>query len=523
MNKDIVVIYLNNAGIWLSQHRYAILVSFLFLKLLAFTSNGFWSGDFWEHSAVVKALSELPFNPNHPILLLKAPHAFMSPYSLFVATLSKISGLSSVDALAIFGLFNFLLFAYGLKLFCSIFNQSAGEKIAFYALLFSLFLWGENPWPYSGFFHIEVIGFVMPYPSTFSIALSLIGLRLFNTISFAVLLQPGTIYKLITVWFIALVVLLSHALTFIFLVSGLFFIGFLNNKNYLRQLGTLLLLLATVVLAAFCWPYYPVRELLLGSSSVYHLSNAVMYWDVTNRIWPNLLLSPFLFLSLRNRTANVMLMWITALGLIYFLGWLTGNYSIGRILSFCILLFHVLTAFGLIQLEVFFEKSYRSLHCLFVCSLALVLFAVSLPTMQTSLRKILTIANQLKNHQSPFNKTTFGNLVFINQHVTSNDLVIADIETSWMAPSFGGKVIGAMHPQAFVADMPERNQAITEFFNSQLNKAQRLEILRQYQPKFLILDIQNPHSAAIQEELSEFIQLIEQNAKYRLFSVRLPQ
>ena len=141
MNKDTVVIYLNNAGIWLSQHRYTILVSFLFLRLLAFTSNGFWSGDFWEHSAVVKVLSENPFNPNHPILLLKAPHAFMSPYSLFVAILSKISGLSSVDALSVFGLFNFLLFAYGLKLFCSIFTQASSEKIAFYTLLFSLFFY----------------------------------------------------------------------------------------------------------------------------------------------------------------------------------------------------------------------------------------------------------------------------------------------------------------------------------------------------------------------------------------------
>jgi hypothetical protein len=248
-----------------------------------------------------------------------------------------------------------------------------------------------------------------------------------------------------------------------------------------------------------------------------------MYLDVANRIWPNLLLIPFLFLSLRNRTAKVILLWITALGLIYFLGWLTGNYSIGRILSFCILLFHVLTAFGLIQLEAFFEKSYRSLHSLFVYSLALILFAVSLPTMQTSLRRVLTITNQLINHQNPFNKTTFGNLVFINQYVTSNDLVIADIETSWMAPSFGGKVIGALHPQAFVVDMPARNQAITAFFNSQLNKAQRLEILRQYQPKFLILDIQNPHSSTIQEELSEFIQIIDQNVKYRLFSIRLSQ
>lgn len=133
------------------------------------------------------------------------------------------------------------------------------------------------------------------------------------------------------------------------------------------------------------------------------------------------------------------------------------------------------------------------------------------------------MTNQLMNHQSPFNKTTFGNLVFIDKYVKNDDLVIADIDTGWMVPSFGGKVIAALHPQAFITGMPEREQAIAAFFNSPLNEAQRLQILRQYQPVFLLLDMQNPRSATIQKELSEFIQLIEQNEKYRLFKIQLPQ
>jgi len=68
MNKINAVFYLNIMGNMLSQYRYTILVSLLFLVLLAFTSNGFWSGDFWEHSAVVKALRESHLNQNHPIL-----------------------------------------------------------------------------------------------------------------------------------------------------------------------------------------------------------------------------------------------------------------------------------------------------------------------------------------------------------------------------------------------------------------------------------------------------------------------
>src|SRR5439155_18840194 len=39
---------------------------------------------------------------------------------------------------------------------------------AFWALLFILFLWGHNPWFFSGFLHWNVLGLVMTYPSTFS-------------------------------------------------------------------------------------------------------------------------------------------------------------------------------------------------------------------------------------------------------------------------------------------------------------------------------------------------------------------
>ena len=46
-------------------------------------------------------------------------------------------------------------------------------------LLFLLFLWGSDPWTFSGFFHLRSLSLVLPYPSTFATALALAALAAF--------------------------------------------------------------------------------------------------------------------------------------------------------------------------------------------------------------------------------------------------------------------------------------------------------------------------------------------------------
>ena len=119
----------------ISKYRYSILVIFLFIRFAAFASNGFWSGDFWEHSAAIKELMERPLHPQHPLFLSDASHPFMSPYSLLVATFARMLSLNSIEALTIFSLLNFLLLAYGFKRFASIITPSTSTTTAFYFLL----------------------------------------------------------------------------------------------------------------------------------------------------------------------------------------------------------------------------------------------------------------------------------------------------------------------------------------------------------------------------------------------------
>ena len=69
-----------------------------------------------------------------------------------------------------------------------------------------------------------------------------------------------------------------------------------------------------------------------------------------------------------------------------------------------------------------------------------------------------------------------------------DDLVIADIKTSWLLPTFSGKVIGAMHAQSFVNDQIQRKVDLEVFFEPTSNVKERQYILNKYKPKFLLLD-----------------------------------
>ena len=134
--------------------------------------------------------------------------------------------------------------------------------------------------------------------------------------------------------------------------------------------------------------------------------------------------------------------------------------------------------------------------------------------------RMLTIVKQISLQQSFSNQITFKNLLFISKYVHGNDLVLSDLETSWLIPTFGGKIIATLHPQAFIPDLLTRQRDLETFFDAGTNKDERLDILRQYHPKFLLLDQKHPLSTFIANELANYIELIDENAQYKLFKVR---
>ena len=294
----------------LSANRYLILISILFYKFVFAATTTTQYGDFWEHSAAIQALLGNLYEPTHPFFALKASHAFVSPYSVLIASLAALTQTTAINALTAMGLVNFCVLAYSVKAFYSSFIKSSqsvkAQACAFYAFLLILFLWGSNTWGYSGFLNFSLMADVLPYPSTFALALSLLGLSLGFTRS----TRFSFFYSALTYilfWF----VLLTHPLTSIFFAVGLIcqlWSAHASQRQNKILVGICLGLLA--IYAATLWPYFSIIALIFGAGDVYHSENHGMYLDVLSKIWPTLIALPFAAWALKDRVGQSILLMI---------------------------------------------------------------------------------------------------------------------------------------------------------------------------------------------------------------------
>ena len=462
----------------LLKSRYAILCLLVFSLMALHTLNAQWAGDFWEHSAVVRELTTHILHPHHPQLLLNAPHAFYSPYTLLVAFMARLFSLDAVTALSIMGLINLGLLFLGIKMFISAMVPEHQDAAAFYTLLLTLFLWGSDAWLFSGFFHIGNLESVLPYPSTFATALSLIALGLYPS-------QTGSKRKtgLLSIFLISVIILITHPISYIFLVVGLVS-QTLASKSFAKSsilwIGGLL---GLSLLAAVFWPYFPVLDFFLNEAKVYHSSNFPMYQSVLERTWPNLIALPLITHKIKTNWRHPILLMILVLSVIYLFGAITQNYSYGRVISFIVLLFQILVAEYLSSFEARLREKHPSnwLNQLAVPAVVtfLVVFLSFSPLKTTLDQAFLAPPSTVQPYQ------------FLSEFTGQYDVVLSDIQISWYIPTFGGKVIAVDHPLAFVPDQDIRQSDLERFFDDEATLLEQQQIIEKYEADYLLLSKSN--------------------------------
>jgi hypothetical protein len=156
------------SGSWPARHRYGLLAAVVVLLTTIQTLNGQWSTDMWEHVAVVRELIARPFDPGHPLVLSDAAHPGFSPYTVVLGILGDLTGAGAIAVLSVAAVVNVVLLVLAFRLL--VVEVTRNERAPFWALVFVLLLWGVTPYRYSGFFGLNSIGFVAPYPSTFATA-----------------------------------------------------------------------------------------------------------------------------------------------------------------------------------------------------------------------------------------------------------------------------------------------------------------------------------------------------------------
>jgi alpha-1,6-mannosyltransferase len=437
------------------------------------------SSDFWEHAAVVRELSVRPFSPRHPLFFVDATHAYFSPYLLAVALAARATGTSAMSALATAGLVNLVLLIVAFRRFL-VRLLPQGEAAAPYALIFAFFLWGKNPWMWSGFLHIAMLGYNVPYPSTFAAAAMFL--------SFALLLDALDHDRSLAYFGIAVLLslcLLAHPPTAIVLVAGLaaLFLARVNGRFVIQGL-----LLGGAVVAgvagAALWPYFPVLQLFVAQPAEFHDWSGVFYQEVLSQIWPALVALPVLLWRLRNNRRDPLVLFAALLGIIYAIGGLSGKYGLGRVIAYIAVLVQVALGVAVATCESRLgpRRAWLAPACTLIALLAL--FEYTRPALP-----------RLRRYERPLWYTADS----ILQPVRPGEVVLADSRTSYMVPVLtGGYVVAWRHPVYWIPDHAERRAAQDRFF-APATDAERRAVIARYQVRWILLNRREVHLTAEEE------------------------
>ncbi len=464
---------------WVTAHRYGMSCLLLFLVMAAHTWYGKWTGDFWEHSAVVRELSTHVIHPHHPLLKVEETHPFFSPYLVLLGVVAHQFSLRAIEILPIAGLLNLVLLLMGFSRFVGSLSRDRRDAVCFYALLLTLFLWPMDAWEWSGFVHFQVLGSVLPYPSTFALAMTLFIFVLYGQglPSF----RKGQIFAagLLTV-----VVLLTHPTTGLIAVIGILAISF----HHFRQQGKgpilvgVGLLTASGILALF-WPYYSFMGLLWANNPEFHSVSYTLYRDAYV-IWPTLVLLPFatlVFISrVKQNGLDFLGLMICGSVVIYLGGWVTGQYGVGRLISWIVIVVHILTGIWLAQNEVNRQALYRPFALIGVLVL-MGFVAVNSDNYSTLNRAYLGLQGS---------RHSYAEFERVGGMIDQDAVVLADPEQSWMMPTFGGKVIASSHPLYWIEDHTRRREDLERFFSEDAELSERRDIIQRYTVDYIFVDRQ---------------------------------
>lgn len=463
-----------------------------------------WIGDFWEHAAVVRALASHPLAPRHPQLAVDAPHAFFSPHALALGLAARATGLAPTTVLGVAGMLHLALLVFALRRFVR--WRFDSPHADFYALLFTLVLWGYPPWFFSGFLHLKSLGHYLGIPSTFATGLMLLTWSL----ALEAARSPSRRLRLFLLALLWLLIL-THPPTA--LCAGLGLAAFAAEGppgQARRNLAWAMGIGAGAFLLALAWPYYSLLG-VIREGAAFHESNQSMYDNVLRNTAPALLGAPLLFLRLKARRLDGLVLLFLGLLAVYLYGALSGAWTWGRVLPVMVMVLHlVLADFASRAEEAVRQRGWKSPleHRAGLAALVALVVVCGSRFAPEIIQPFQRTPGYLAEYEP------------LTRHIGEDDVVVADLVTSWYLPAYCGKVVATLHPLAFVPDWRRRVEDLDRFFQPRAGERFRREVIARYGARFLLVDREEvPLSAAAERELRNLGEVIYE--KHPLVLIKL--
>ena len=464
----------------------AVTVALVALALLCGTQRVI-GGDLWEHAAVVRAFARDPWSPAHPLLAISAPHAFFSPWLLAAGLLARAAHLDPFNALTVAGVVSVLALVSGQIVIVKCLATTTVQRAvgAVCLISFSLLLWAEGGWQWSGFVHLRALLYTSAYPSTFAFGLSLwivaAAAALTVTPSEAsswwrprdIVRATGIVVGTATVW-------VTHPTTAVSL--SVFVLATVLGRLPTDRRAALVLMAqvgvcsALGLVLALWWPYFSLLSLLRdGNSAEFSTVSGVLYKSVLTRMWPALVVGiPLLIVrAVRLKLRDPAVLATLGCLVVYVVAGVLEKDGLGRIIAWVVFGLHLTAA-----LEVG-EACARWWRASFI---AIAIAAVALLAAPMTLHAAAIAATAGRERPMWLIPSALRGVV------GDDDVVLSDLGTSLSVPSHTGKIVASSHPLYWVPDHAARRADVARFFKQTTTKAQRLQIIDRWQVRWLFVD-----------------------------------
>lgn len=461
--------------------------------------------DYWFHAAAIRDLSLDFVNPGYIYTRSEIEPFLYTPYHVFWAAVARVTHIHVYHILTIAALTNYVIFYVGCRNIAK--RILSDVRLDVIVLVVFLAVW-NRPLNFSGFYNLGHLPNLAMNPSFFSFSLILSLLSISWTRD---LTKPGWICTIAALfWSLFTIHAISTTFFGVAMVAMVTYRTGFKPSVLAKWAGAVLLFSAIT----FLWPYYSVWGVIFGPAGSSELGGGGdFYADILGQIGPALL--GFLgFLALKARP--------DARYFLYLFAALTGLYT-----------FHfAFSIFGIFDRYLIYMTF--ALHCLLLSYLAGVYLdrSQALGTVGILLAVLILLIGQAAYATFRWN----GLFLTAVGHISPNETIVNRVRGDWvplakwlckdvgivadLAVSLGAlahtnaTLLAGSQFVGIIPDMDQRWQANLKFMELDATLEQRLEIMRRFGMKYVLV----PRHSPVADQLRKQMVLLFDGSEYALFS-----
>lgn len=488
-------------GRWILAHGSDLVFLLLSLALFvavavdAFTlrmATGTPTGDFWEHSATLRALLEDPWHPSNPHLASSDPSPRFIPLFVFAALVGRAFNLDVLDGMALVALLHTVVFLAGIFFFFRTYFRTPRASLYGLVVMFGSWLYA---WHFSNVYQLSIFFSVASYPSTAALGISLLA---FTQTTRLLRGSARERYGLPLLGVCVALLLVTHALTAMLGLTGVGLLCLTEPRVAWKRRLRVLAAITLGVLVAEAWPYFSTLSVLRGgpheetswvmelveSSGADESGRKHMFYkqkDLLLALGYALIGVPvsLLLLILRRHLFIVLgaIVMVTPFIVNYYVALPLGH----RFILLTVFYLQAALVWALLNVPELVARCFRSVARVWPRRIAtLCVFAflgwMSYPHLTRAQTRFEKTAQRHPRGQSPTLRTARE----IARAAGKEAIILADEGTSWSIPTFGPKVVSVLHDNPLIRDPQRRRAAVRYFFSGRRNDRRREELIQTF-------------------------------------------